>query len=192
MKKTLWEEIMETEFTDEDDTELIEWLDEQGIHVDYDNRANDSFFVNLYRACWNPFEGLVEPIDLKGTCVILRDLLQSNGQVYDVTLRFPNGYDLSGTEVFITGGKCVTDAPLMQFVTSEEEMSVIDALALVPQDAHLLTECEIYMRDDAYLSKLRGQKADPLVWQEYYDTEDWGIAQKGIEEEHENLRQRYS
>lgn len=201
MKKTLWEELMGTTFTDENDHELIEWLDEQGIHVEYNNRANDLFFVRLYIACWNPFEGVVEPIDLKGTCAILRDLSQSNGQIYDVTFRFHNGYDLAYTfdgnrcdepEIFITGGKCVTDAPVMQFVTSEEELSVIDALELVPKNAHLVTGCETAMLADSYLEKIRGYEAEPLWWQEFYDTKDWNVAKKNIEQEREELRQKYS
>lgn len=202
MKKTLWKEIMGYEFTDENDHELINWLNEQGIRVEYDNRANDLFFVRLYNACWNPFEGLVDPINLKGTCVILRNLLQSDGQVYDITFRFPNGYDLSYTfderqcaeeeEIFITGGKCVTNAPVMQFVTSEDEMPVIEALELVPQNAHLLTGCEVCMLDEAYLTGIRGYEADSLVWQEYYDTDDWNVAKENIEMEREELRQKYS
>lgn len=201
MANTLWEELMETTFTDENDHELIEWLDEQGIHVEYNDRANDLFFVRLFLACWNPFDGLVEPIDLKGTCVILRDLLQSDGQVYEITFRFPNGYDLSyafvegqcndGT-IFITGGKCVTDAPVMQFVTSEDKLPVIDALSMVPQNAHLITECEIYMLNERYLAEIRRVKAEPLYWQEHYDTEDWSVAKEIIEKEREELRQKYS
>ncbi len=192
---------MGTTFTDENDHALIEWLDEQGIHVEYSERANDLFFVQLYIACWNPFDGLVEPIDLKGTCVILRDLLQSDGQVYEVTFRFPNGYDLSYTfdggqsdkeEIFITGGKCVTDAPVMQLVTNEDELPVIDALELVPQNAHLITSCETAMLEDAYLAEIRGCEADPLWWLQYYDTEDWNVAKENIEQERKKLRQKYS
>ena len=201
MKKTLWEELRGVEFIDENDHELVDWLAELGIHIDYDNRMNDLFFVRLYNACENGFEGLIEPITLKGACTILRDLLLADGQVYDIVLRFTNGFDLAYTfdggcvdmeEIFVTNGKCVSDSPVMQFVLSEEEMSVIDALESLPRDAHLLTTCEIYMSTEKWAEELRGSEAAPEVWKDECDTDDWNVAKEKIEKERKTLHQKYS
>ncbi len=202
MTTTLWEELMGTSFTDDNDHKLIEWLDEQGIHVEYSKRANDRFFVYLYMACYSPFDGLIEPIDLKESCHIIRDLTQDDGQVYDVTFRFPNGYDLSYSfnedgqierkEIYVTGGKCVTDAPVMQLVTAEDNLSVIDALESVPSGAHFITDFECCTSTDEFLKNFRYGDGEPMTWQEYYDTDNWDDVKEDVERQRQKLRQKYS
>lgn len=186
--ENLYEEIIGDQWFDEDDHEVVDKLNEWGANIDYEDRANDQFFVYLYfmLICSDLTDHMYAPVDAIERCQILRDVKQSDGEVYPVTFRFENGYDLacrydSDDEVFIVrNGKCVTNAPMFQFLfDGNSRLTLFDAIDELKPGAHLITECETVY------------PVESEDWCDFLEADDLEEARRLNDEEREKLKKLY-
>lgn len=144
------------------DEKTRQLLASKGIALSSD-LENDVYFVSLLFMIISVWE--MDNID-SFICepfikAFYKDMTQSDGITYPVTIELQNGYDMSfgvtgekyeyNFEVFIHGGVRVTDAPIFNMlldsaVPLEDYLPYV--IAELPSDAHFQTEFETYLRND--------------------------------------------
>lgn len=176
-----------------EDEELRQLLISKGIDVS-DDFANDAFFVSLLFLViriWE-FGDAYNFVCEDFVKALHKDLKQSDGTVYAVTVELTNGYDLSffvtgepseyEFEVFIHGGAKVTDAPAFDAIINAccpLDNYIPHLIAALPENAHLITEFEAYLDSDLKLGF------------EAYDVETQEELMEKLALERERLAQKY-